>query len=186
MKNICFVLVCSLLSLAGPARAKDDDVYNDEALRNLKYQPAPGSEWQEQDLVIPPYPRNDSLVEVDIDHHDFPYTLFIDTDSISVGNDDIIRYTAVLRSTSGVDNISFEGILCSRHQYRRYAYGSGGKFYPIPNSSWRRIHKNRQDIYRDALVGDYFCPMPIGKPVPQLIDRLKGRGAAGYLWPGDQ
>jgi hypothetical protein len=186
MRTISRFLLCGLLSLAGPARAADDDVYNDEALRNLKYQPAPGSEWKEQDLVIPPYPRKDGLVKIDIDRNDYPYTLFVDSNSVSVGKDDIIRYTAVLRSRSGVDNISFEGIVCSRHQYKRYAYGSGGEFYPVPNADWRRIQKKRQDVYRSVLADDYFCPLPIGNPVPQLIDRLKGHGAGGYLFPGDQ
>jgi hypothetical protein len=186
MKAIGSFLLCVALSLAGPLwGAGNDDVYNDEALRNLKYKPAPGSEWKEQDLVVPPYPSEDDLVEVDIDRHDYPYTLFVDTKSVSVGQDDIIRYTVVLRSESGVDNISFEGLLCNRREYKRYAYGSEGKFYPIPNADWRRIQAKRQDIYRGVLADDYFCPLPTGNRVPQLISRLKGRGAAGYLFPGD-
>ena len=179
-------MVCALLSLAGPVSAVDDDVYNDEALSNLKYRPPPGSEWQEQDLVIPPYPQEDGLVKIDIDRYDYPYTLFVDSNSVSVGDDDIIRYTAVLRSKSGVDNISFEGILCNRHQYKRYAYGNAGQFYPVPNSDWRRIQKKRQDIYRNLLADFYFCPLPDGDRVPQLIDRLKDRGAVGHRLPGDE
>jgi hypothetical protein len=174
------------LLLAGSVLASNDDVYNDEALGNLKYIPPPGSEWKEQDLVIPPYPREDGLVKIDIDRHDFPYTLFVDSNSVSVGRDDIIRYTAILRSKSGVDNISFEGLMCIRHQYKRYAYASGGQFYPVPNAQWRFLKKQRQDLYRNILADDYFCPMPSGDPVPQLIDRLKGRGGASHLLPGDE
>ena len=185
MKIISLFLVCVLLSVAGPVSAKDDDADNEGALGNLKYKPAPGSEWKEQDLVIPSYPQEDDLVQIDIDRHDYPYTLFVDTRSLSVGKDDIIRYTAILRSKAGVDNISFEGILCIRHQYKRYAYGTGGQFYPVPNADWRRIQKRRQDTYRNVLADDYFCPLPTGNPVPQLINRLKGRGAP-HLLPSDQ
>jgi hypothetical protein len=105
--------------------------------------------------------------------------LLVDTGSMSVGEDRVVRYTVVLRSGAGVDNISFEGLLCSRNQYKRYAYGSGGAFHPLANTDWQRIRHNRQDVYRRVLE-DYLCPLPGGDPVPQLVKRLKHRDAAGY------
>lgn len=186
MKRFSLLLICTALVATGPLWAAGvDDTGNDEVNPLLKYQPTPGSEWAEQGLVIPPYPREEGLVEVPVGRFDYPYTLLVDTGSISVGEDKVVRYTVVLRSSAGVDNISFEGLLCNRNRYKRYAYGSGGVFYPMANADWQRIRHNRQDVYRRVLAEDYFCPLPGVDPVPQLVNRLKHRGATGYRLTDD-
>jgi hypothetical protein len=135
----------------------------------------PGSEWEEDALVMPPYPPADNLIEVDLSLPEFPFTLFIDPQSLSVGKDRVIRYTAVLRSRNGVENVSYEGILCRHSKVKRYAYGSGGRFRPVRNGDWRFIRKDGQDRFRTELVDDYFCPLPLGDTERQILDKLKGR-----------
>jgi hypothetical protein len=140
-----------------------------------RYQRAPGSEWKEEEVVIPPYPQADDLIEVELQLPEFPFTLFIDPKSLSVGKDRVIRYAAVLRSRNGVENVSYEGIRCKHGKVQRYAYGSGGRYRPVRNRDWRFIRKYGQDRFRTELVEQYFCPLPLGDTERQILDKLKGR-----------
>jgi len=188
MKPIGTIILCALLLSAGPLRAAavDDDVYGEEAIKSYKEGQREKPEWKEQDQAIPPYPKEKQLIRVDIGRSDFPYKVYVDQSSLSVAEDRVVRYTVVLRSKSGVDNVSFEGIRCNGRQYRRYAYGSGGEFHPVPRSEWRAIQRRRQDVYRNALVDGYFCPLPNGDKVSQIVRKLKGHGGdGGLVYPGD-
>ena len=135
----------------------------------------PGSEWKEDAIAIPPYPLADDLIEVDLRLSDFPFTLLIDRKALSVGKDRVIRYTAVLRSRNGVENVSYEGIRCRHSEVQRYAYGSRGQYRPVRNREWRFIRKDGQDRFRNELVERYFCPLPMGDTKRQILNKLRGR-----------
>lgn len=187
MKRTAVFAIFMVLLSAWPlwAHSEDDDIYGEDAIQRYKDRMPDKPEWREQGLVIPPWPRDADLIGIDIERPDFPYRVFVDGASLSVGKDDgVVRFTAVLRSRSGVDNVSFEGIRCTRHQYRRYAYGSGGKFHEIPHSAWKWLSHSRQDIYRNVLADRYLCPVPTGDPVPQLLGKLK-KGDDRYIFQGD-
>jgi hypothetical protein len=188
MKIPASLLLCALLLQAGPLPAadSDDDVYKEDAIRSyIDTLPEEVAEPEEEKMAIPPYPREQDLVEVDVGRYGYPYRLFVDAASVSVGKDRIIRYTALLRSKSGVDNVSYEGIRCPRHQFKRFAYGSGGRFYPASSSDWKRIHQTRQDIYRKVLADEFFCPLPGGDQAAQIVARLRRSGTAPGAFPGE-
>ncbi len=177
MKFLKLLLLTAALSAAAQAHAAngDDDVYEEDALQH-SLDNAPDETAQkekEQALVLPPYPKDENLLEVDVARYDFPYRLYIDTASLSVGEDRIVRYTAVLRSQSGVDNISFEGMRCPSHEFKRYAYASGGRFHTIEGAQWQRMRKTRQDYFRRVLADDYFCPLPGADQVAGIIRKLR-------------
>ncbi len=138
----------------------DDDTYNEGF--NPGYVGEEEKEWKEDVVHLPPWPTPDALIQVDLSMPGFPYTLFIDGNSLTVGKDRAVRYTAVLRSADGVDNVSYEGIVCNHGKVKRYAYGSRGRFRPVRRSEWRFVRKTGQDRYRDALIERYFCPLPGG------------------------
>jgi hypothetical protein len=162
---------CLLASAAIYAGIEDMDPEDDYS----SHRDAPGPEWKEQAVVIPSYPRAEDLIEVDLSLYEFPYALFIDSKSLSVGKDGVVRYTVVLRSANGVENVSYEGIRCRHSKVQRYAYGSGGEFRPVRNREWRFIRKDGQDRFRTELVNDYFCPLPLGDKERQILDKLNGR-----------
>jgi len=168
------VVFCAMLCLATPnaAFAGIEDLDGEQDFDRGK---DPGSEWKEGEVVMPPYPQADDLIEVDLSLPDFPFTLFIDRPSLSVGKDRVIRYTAVLRSGNGVENVSYEGIRCKHSQVQRYAYGSRGQFHPVRNRDWRFIRKDGQDRFRTELADHYFCPLPIGDTERQILNKLKSR-----------
>lgn len=151
------------------------DVFDDEDMSDEihPYRQAPGSEWRELDLPLPAYPSKSGLLPVDISRYDYPYEVFLDPAALTVGEDRVVRYTVILRSRSGAENVSYEGILCPQRRFKRYAYGSGGVFHPATGGDWQFIRGNRQDIYRAVLADEYFCPLPSGDLLAGIRLRLR-------------
>jgi hypothetical protein len=82
----------------------------------------------------------------------------VDELSVSYGKDDVIRYTLVVTSPSGVRNVSYEGIRCEAVQRRLYAVGrQDGSWSPARSSAWVRIEGNNLNRQHAALYRDYFC-----------------------------
>jgi hypothetical protein len=170
-RSVLILLTLVPLALWRAAWALDDDVYGEEGWAKFKE----GRKWQEQEVVLPAYPRADDLIEVSLSLVDFPFTLWIDSASLDVGADRVVRYTGILRSEAGVDNVFFEGIRCEKKEYQRYAYGSGGEFRPLQQPQWRSIRAVGQDRFRAVLVDGLLCPLPGYDRKEQLLDRLKLR-----------
>jgi hypothetical protein len=188
MKIVAAIVAGVLLLPAVPSRAVDfdDDVYGEDAIKSYKEGQRDAREWKEQALELPAWPDEEQLVRIDLGRKDFPYKVFVDRGSMTLGKDRVVRYTVLLRSKSGVDNVSFEGIRCDPRQYKRYAYGSGGEFHTLPKARWNWIQDRRQDIYRKVLADSYFCPLPGGDQVPQLVRKLEKRdGNASFIFQGD-
>jgi hypothetical protein len=175
LKTILLFFTCLCLSQVVSAT---DHVFDDEddGTGHHPYKAPPGSEWKEMDVTLPAYPGEDALVAVSTGVSDYPFTVLIDLDSVSVGPDRVVRYTVVLKSRSGTENISYEGIMCNRGKVKRYAYGTDSGFQRTPSSDWRFIRRNRQDLYRKVLADRYFCPLPSGDMVAVIRDKLKARG----------
>jgi hypothetical protein len=167
------LIVVTLVLLAGwpAAWAFDEDVYGEEGSPKFKE----GPKWQEQDVVLPAYPRDDDLIQVPLSTRDFPFTLWIDSASLDVGEDRVVRYTGILRSKTGVDNVFYEGIRCAEKDYQRYAYGSGGEFQRLQSPRWRPIRPVGQERFRSVLMDGLLCPLPGYDREQQLVDRLKER-----------
>ena len=160
---------------AGPADLDDEDA-------TPEYKAEPGSEWKEQQIALPPYPSADELVDINLSLKDSPFTVLIDPASVSVGKDRVVRYTVVLRSSTGAENVAYEGIRCSNRMVQRYAYGSGGQFYPARNPGWRYVRKNRQDNYLAELMGYFFCPLPSGDAQRQIVNRIKRSSSSSSFY----
>ena len=180
LKSILFLFAC--LGLSQTAMSAED-VFHDEGdgAAFHPYKAPPGSEWKELDVTLPAYPRKDALLAVDIGRFDYPFTVFVDPDSLSIGKDRVVRYTVVLQSPSSAENVSYEGIMCGQRKVKRYAYGSNGQFRPMPGSDWAFIRRNRQDLYRMVLADHYFCPLPSGDRIGVIRDRLEAKGHGQQL-----
>ncbi len=179
MRSTHFIrLFCCAIGLTVPSVASAEEAITDGELYGEGYTPGyvlePKNEKINEDAVkLPSWPSEQNLIRVNLSLVDFPYTLLIDEKSFSIGKDRIIRYTAILRSAGGVDNIAYEGILCNGDKIQRYAYGSRGQFRPVRKPEWRFVRKKGQDRYRHELIENYFCPLPVGNIERELLDRLK-------------
>jgi hypothetical protein len=133
-----------------------------------------GAPWKEEALTLPPYPDTDRLLEVPVSLSGGDYRVLVDPDSLSVGGDRVVRYTRVITSSSGVPNISYEGLHCGERQYRRYAYGSNGAWHPIAASRCERLSDTGFNHIRHALYWNYFCdPVRTNRDVEALLGRLR-------------
>ncbi len=106
----------------------------------------------------PPYPQDSDLMEFSVGEAG-SHRYFIDTKSVSVGTDGIVRYTVVVKAAGGATNVLFEGIRCDPAQKRIYAFGrTGGQWIEAKRAAWTPIRLNRLDDYQTALYEDGFCP----------------------------
>jgi hypothetical protein len=123
---------------------------------------------------LPAYPQSDRLLELSISNPGYDFRAFVDPRSLVAGAGSVVRYTLVIVSSSGSKNISYEGLHCGSHQYRRYAYGTNGRWVPIEGSSWKRMRDTGLDHYRYVLYRDYLCSsLGTDLDVDEMINRIR-------------
>jgi hypothetical protein len=105
----------------------------------------------------PAFPRRESLIGVDVPLAS-GFSFFVDSKSVSLGSDRVVRYALVARSPSGVDNVSYEGISCGAGEFAVYAIGlADGKWRTVA-PQWKPIERKGAQRWHGALYDDYFCP----------------------------
>ena len=116
--------------------------------------------WVEGEIVFPEPPVEAGLREFFVSAAS-ANRFFIDERTLTVGDDGIVRYVLVVRSSGGAENVSFEGIRCATGERRIYALGrTGGQWSPARQSEWTPIVDNAYNRPRAALAFDYFCDGP--------------------------
>jgi len=130
-----------------------------------------GREFKEAEVALPAYPRRDALIEFQISNPG-SFRYFVDPAAISIGKDEVVRYTLVVRSNSGVENVSFEGMRCAVGTYKVFAYGNDGKWTPA-RQDWRDTTLRWEYELRTR----YLCPMKLRvRDVAEAVDALKRGG----------
>lgn len=142
------------------------------ALMSVAAAAADGLKGGASGIALPASPRAENLIEFYVSAATRNH-FFIDSLSLSVGADGVIRYVLVVKTVGGATNTSFEGIRCSTGEYRLYATGRGdGSWTRAQLSAWRPIENQSANGDHAALSRDYFCPD--GFPV---ADAAAGRAA---------
>lgn len=154
LKRSSLAVLIALLGLCAVALAQvKPEVHNDD--ENI---PDAEKPWQESAANLPPYPDLNATRSFYVS----PATTLdfaIDPASLSVGKDEVIRYTLVIKSSSGAANVSFEGLRCSTEEYKVYAYGyvRNKKWSPVKNPQWKPVTEVGANRPHAALIGEYFC-----------------------------
>lgn len=113
--------------------------------------------WQEIALQLPAAPKPENLAEFEVSSTT-RMSFAVDTQSISTGEDGVVRYTLVSRSPSGATNISYEGIRCETQERKLYAFGQkDGSWTRARNDQWERFTQTISNSQHAALARDYFC-----------------------------
>jgi hypothetical protein len=141
--------------------------------------------WEELQTQIPAYPKQENLLKFYAGAAS-PHSYFVDSASLSVGDDGVVRYTLLIRTSGGATNVSFEGIRCEGRELKIYAFGrTNGEWSRARDSQWKRIEARDVNDYHRLLHGDYFCPSKKhAAPLPQILNTLK-HGAPSYRSGGE-
>lgn len=114
--------------------------------------------WIEQSAQLPAYPDERNLVEFNAGEAS-SNRYFVDTASIQIGEDDVVRFSLVIKSPEGAANVSFEGIRCATNERKLYALGRNDKTWAQPRvSEWQKIDLVRQFFAQLELSRNIFCP----------------------------
>jgi hypothetical protein len=168
MRNHKIILVLSLqlvASFAAQAQSRFEQDFDDDV-----------KSWQEIATQIPAIPQPENLIPFYVSAIT-TIRFAIDSKSLSIGSDGVVRYTLVSKTAAGAENISYEGIRCQTSEVKLYAFGH-------KDGTWGRSHRDKwtpivdQGINRQhaALVNDYFCDNKIVRAnVDEILDRMRSK-----------
>jgi len=113
--------------------------------------------WLEMQHQLPAFPKEENLlpfyVSATTDN-----LFFVDSASISVGEDGVVRYTLLVKSSQGATNLSFEGVRCTTHEKKVYAFGrADGTWAKARVSKWEGISYQDRNRQHHVLYDDFFC-----------------------------
>jgi len=146
--------------------------------------------WKEIEAQLPPYPKAESLLSFEVSNV-IPLRYFVDSESIAPGADGVVRYSLVVRSPSGAENVTFEGIRCSTRESKLYAFGRRDNTWSRNrHAHWEPIAVGvRQTEHQLILFRDFFCPERImaasrEEAARALRDGMHPRAAEHYRGGG--
>ena len=114
--------------------------------------------WEEVQASLPPAPKPEGLIPIDVGSG-ARFTYLVDTPSVEVGQDGVVRYTLLARSPSGAENVTFEGLRCENGDHKLYAFGrKSGEWAKNPRSQWTPIRARALNNPQSALFFHYLCP----------------------------
>ena len=149
-----FLLVLLLLAQSSMAASR-----NDRGVRNNgDFEEEEQKTWAEVEVQLPAFPEEENLISFKVGAvDDVQYA--IDSQSLSIGTDEVIRFALVTVSSMGAKSISYEGMRCVTAERRYYASGRPDKTWSKARSNqWFKI-KGGSSSHHFELFSNYFCPI---------------------------
>jgi hypothetical protein len=171
MRNCALVLLAAAAFTAVSARAQQSASFDTDFDENKK-------EWKEIEAQIPAYPKDADLIAFDAGPAT-SHRFYIDAKSLSIGSDEVVRYTLVIKTAGGATNVTYEGMRCETREQKYYAVGqASGSWTRARNPQWRRIELREVNQQHSALYNDFLCNGAVyqGIPAPsvqQIVKTLK-------------
>jgi hypothetical protein len=181
LRAIALALLCGYAALAAAQNSNQlPDARGDKSDWEAEQEKL---NWKDVAVRLPDFPRSENLIEFSVSMQS-SFRFYIDSASISLAPDGVVRYTLVARSPAGVANVSYEGIRCATKSYRVYAIGSDGRWLPGRQEDWRDIEARSIQRWHNALYFDYFCPrrQPV-KAVAEAVQALRQGGSSATAIP---
>ena len=127
-------------------------------------------EFIEREVKLPPFPKDGSLLQFDPSAAN-SNRFFVDADSISIDDDGTVRYTLVVKTPGGGENVSYEAIRCDTTEQKAYAFGRrDGTWSNARAPVWRKIRYKDVNRQYGVLYAHYFCPD--GAPIASVKDAI--------------
>ncbi|MBA2675415.1 CNP1-like family protein [Ramlibacter sp.] len=135
-------------------------------------------DWKEQEAPPPPALKTQRLIALEM-----PGSLLnfgVDPDSIAVGNDGVVRYVVVARSSSGAMNVMYEGVRCSTGEWKVYArHNADTGWKQVQDAEWKPMSGNAQARHSLAIARTGAC-------VGRGVNRSASQVARDLRASGDQ
>lgn len=164
-RRLCAAAAVMLLLGAGHAGAQSrfEEEFDDE-----------DKPWQEIAVQLPPAPKPENLVPLTVTATS-TQRFSVDTSSISVGEDGVVRYVLVAASEGGARNVSYEGIRCETWERKLYAFGQAdGSWSRSKRDQWERIRAAGPNQHHAALAKDYICDgLTVAGKASDITQRLR-------------
>ena len=114
--------------------------------------------WLEIQAQLPAYPNIAKALPFEVPAAR-PTQFFVDPSSISVSEDGVVRFSLIAKSSSGVLNVSYEGMRCETREKKLYAFGrKTGDWSRNRFAKWEEIPQTARDPQHNQLYSDFFCP----------------------------
>ena len=113
--------------------------------------------FAENDIVLPtgmPDPKNIKGLLVTIGS---PLFFGIDTTSIQLGSDKVMRYVMAIKNPSGTQQIKYEGIRCDTVEYKVFGHVNPEGKWVLEGTDWKPIPKGGYNQYQATLAWEGFC-----------------------------
>jgi hypothetical protein len=124
--------------------------------------------WREAEVAFPAYPDSKNFLAFSVGSLS-KNRFKIDTTSVAIGADEVVRYVLAVEAPGGASNITWEGIRCSTRQYKVYAIGLADRTWSAQRDSrWLPIESLNR--HHAVLNREVFCPS--GTPVRSANEAL--------------
>lgn len=150
--------------------------------------PLPGygeNEWKEMGITPPAYPAPAGLIK-------FPTSwttseVLLDGATLTIGSDNVVRYTLVIKTAGGAENVTYEGLRCETGQLRVYAFGRRDRTWtPARVSDWKPIQDTRINRHHFEFWRDVFCDGKVTEPRAQILKHVeRGGRERAHATPSD-
>lgn len=138
------------------------------------------AEWVESDVPPAPAFDMDKLVEIDVDARG-SLQYGVDPATVQIGEDGVVRYVMVARSSSGAMTAMYEGVRCSTGDYKLYARYNAGRWTPTDAPDWKSLWESTRIKHPLAFARQGGCDSRAApSSVREIVRRLKSPGETVY------
>jgi hypothetical protein len=130
-------------------------------------------DWTEELTPPPPSFSKDKLIPLDMPPH-VSVKFGVDTETIMVGGDGVVRYVIVMTNATGSTNAVYEGIRCVSDEVKTYArLGASGQWSILVNPSWQALTDNMPSRHAQVLARQGVCQNRFAPSKQEIIAALK-------------
>ncbi len=179
----CLLLAAASLTLAG-CKTTGKEMAEEETVWIDPFAP---KTFKEAEAALPPPPKDADLIPFSVAGNG-ALRFAVDGKSLSVGADNVVRFTVVISSQSGARNTNYEGIRCDVFERKLYATLPAGAtewaFNRSENTNlWHRMDTTVRNSYSATLATDFFCDgrTVAGKPA-QMLEFLRYHAPRYTKW----
>jgi hypothetical protein len=143
----------------------------------------PNPDWKEVEVPPPPRLRTTGLIPIELPRSNLRFG--VDPDSVSVGDDGVVRYVVVAASTTGTVNAMYEGIRCASGEVKTYArHNPDSGWVPVSQADWAPIFNRAAARHSLAIARAGACNAgaPAGNAA-QVVRALRAPPEAKYDQP---